>query len=218
MLNILKNNQLIIGIIIGVIITSLNFNILGSLFEMIQIIGYFLAVLYLINFTLIEILINNNKETSSLQILEINYNKNMRNIKITMVNNNLLEGEELFKGIYTTLIENKDFLNFGYQKIIILSVVLLSESEHNLHSNILINNDTPFEEYYSTICHELDKYNKLQYGYHNEVISRYVVLAWNVDNAKNLKIKQTYTANKLKKFPSNNLGQIRKYSSLKNKT
>ena len=54
----------------------------------------------------------------------------MRNISITMVNNNLLEGEDLFKGIYNTLISNKKFLNFGYQKTIILSVVLISESEH----------------------------------------------------------------------------------------
>jgi len=135
----------------------------------------------------------------------------MRCLKITMVNNNLLEGEELFKGIYTTLMNNKEFLNFGYQKIIILSVVLISETEHNLHSNILINNNTTFKEYHSTISHELANYNNLQYGYHNEAISRYVVLAWNVENAKNLLIKQTYTTNKLTKTP---LGLTRSYSTL----
>jgi len=149
-----------------------------------------------------------------LQILEIKTNKNMRCLNITMVNNNLLEGEELFKGIYTTLMSNKDFLNFGYQKIIILSVVLLSESEHNLHSNILINNDTTFGEYYSTISHELSKYNNLQYGYHNEAISRYVILAWNVENAKNLLIKQTYTTTKLTKTP---LTLSRSYSTINTK-
>jgi hypothetical protein len=120
-----------------------------------------------------------------------------------MVNNNNLEGENLFKGIYTTLMNNKTFLNFGFQKIIILTVVLFSDSEHNLHSNILISNDTTFGEYYSTISHELDKYNNLQYGYHNETISRYVMLAWNVDNKNNLNIKQTYTTNKLNKTNRN---------------
>ena len=100
---------------------------------------------------------------------------------------------------------SKEFLNFGNQKIIILSVVLISESEHNLHSNVLINNDTTFEEYYSTISHELSKYNNLQYGYHNESISRYTMLAWNVDNHKNLLIKQTYTTNRL---------TVRSYSTL----
>lgn len=137
----------------------------------------------------------------------------MRCLKITMINNNLLEGEDLFKGIYKTLMNNKEFLKFGNQKIIILSVVLLTESEHNLHSNILINNDTTFEEYHSTISHELANYNNLQYGYHNEAISRYVVLAWNVDNAKNLLIKQTYTKNKLTKTTSA-YGTASSYSTL----
>jgi hypothetical protein len=127
-----------------------------------------------------------------------------------MVNNSLLEGEDLFKGIYKTLMNNKDFLNFGFQKIIILSVVLLSDTEHNLHSNILITNDTTFEEYHSTISHELAKYNNLQYGYHNETISRYVILAWNVDNEQNLLIKQTYTTKKLNKIPT----PVRSYSTL----
>jgi len=148
--------------------------------------------------------------------LNITGYKNMRCLKITMVNKNLLEGEDLFKGIYKTLMINKDFLNFGYQKIIILSVVIISESEHNLHSNILINNDTPFEEYYSTISHELAKYNNLQYGYHNETISRYVILAWNVDNAKNLLIKQTYTTNKLNKINKSPCS-VRSYSTLTNR-
>ena len=119
-----------------------------------------------------------------------------------MVNNNLLEGEELFKGIYNTLKENEEFNNFGFQKVIILSVVLISETEHNLHSNVLINNDTTFEEYHSTISHELENYNNLQYGYQNESISRYVMLTWNMDNEKNLVIKQTYSTTKLKTLKS----------------
>jgi hypothetical protein len=55
---------------------------------------------------LIEILIYNNQQPSTLDILEINHNRNMRCLKITMVNNNLLEGDDLFKGIYKTLMEN----------------------------------------------------------------------------------------------------------------
>ena len=57
------------------------------------------------------------------------------------------------------------------------------------------------------------KYNNLQYGYHNETISRYVVLAWNVDNEKNLLIKQTYSTKKLTKNPIS-LPQVRSYSTL----
>jgi len=194
------NYKILIGILIGITISYftsqgfLNKAVILSLPGIELILT--LTLLNFLSFMLIELLIFNHKE-NSLQILEVKTDNNMRCVKITMVNNNLLEGEELFKGIYTTLMNNKDFLNFGFQKIIILSVVLLSDNEHNLHSNILINNDTTFNEYYSTISHELDKYNNLQYGYHNESISRYIMLAWNVDNKKNLKIKQTYTTNKL---------------------
>lgn len=69
-----------------------------------------------------------------------------------------------------------------------------TEKEHNLHSNILINNDTTFEEYYDEVQPELSKYNNLQYGYHNESITTFVIKVWNVDHKKNLKIKQSYSA------------------------
>jgi hypothetical protein len=218
------NYKVLIGILIGILISYLT-TIIGDYNPLISLLDispflYILALLYFLSFSIIELLIFNNKEESSLQILEVKTDNNMRCLKVTMVNNSLLEGEELFKGIYTTLMNNKDFLNFGFQKIIILSVVLVSDSEHNLHSNILINNDTTFNEYHSTISHELDKYNNLQYGYHNESISRYVMLAWNVDNKKNLLIKQTYTTNKLTKSPSvgsNSGSRVRNYSTLNTK-
>jgi hypothetical protein len=218
MKHLIKNNQLLIGILIGIIFTIFNKNLI-NLLEIVQVVGYLLAVLYFFNFTLIEVLIFNNTEPSTLQILEINHDKNMRCLKVTMVNKKLLEGEDLFKGIYTTLMNNKEFLTFGFQKIIILSVVLLSESEHNIHSNILIDNDTPFIDYYNEISKDLSKYNNLQYGYHNETISRYVMLAWNVDNEKNLLIKQTYTTNKLNKLNklNNTPLSVRSYSTLTNR-
>jgi hypothetical protein len=175
-MNLIKYIYLLIGVIVGLLFSQLE---VIYLLDFSQVLLYFLAVLYFFNFTIIEVLIFNNKPISTLQILEVKTNKNMRCLNITMVNNNLLEGEELFKGIYTTLMNNKEFLNFGNQKIIILSVVLISESEHNLHSNVLINNDTTFEQYYSTISHELSKYNNLQYGYNNE--SRYMILAWDIE-------------------------------------
>jgi hypothetical protein len=132
-----SNYKLLIGILIGFIISTLpNFMFklsIGSLLEL-QLAGYIIALLYFISFTLIEVLIFNNKEILTLQILEVKRNKNMRNISIIMVNNNLLEGKDLFKGIYNTLLTNKEFLNLGFQKIIILSVVLISESEHNLNN------------------------------------------------------------------------------------
>jgi hypothetical protein len=219
----LQMNQILIGVLMGILISyvtsqSYNHHVTSFLLDILPLI-YFLTLLYFTSFLLIELLIYKNKTVlNTLNILEINHNRNMRCLKITMSNNNLLEGEELFKGIYTTLMKNKDFLKFGFQKIIILSVVLMSESEHNLHSNILIDNDTTFNEYYSTISHELVKYENIQYGYHNEAISNYIMLAWNVDNDKNIKIKQTYSVNKLKsKSNHNNPNFIRSYSTLNNR-
>jgi hypothetical protein len=142
----------------------------------------------------------------------------MRYLKFVMVNNQNLEGEQLFRGIYSTLMLNKEFINFGFQKIIILSVILANNQEHNLHCNILINNDTTFEQYYDLISQDLNKYNNLQYGYHDEEIVTFVMLSWNVDNEKNINIKQTYNAvnglkPKFNKLNVNNPHSIRTFTT-----
>lgn len=190
---LIKNYKLIIGVIIGLVISKIEgFHQMIYLLNISQYFLYFLALLYFLSFNLIELLIYfNNKEVSQLQILEVNHNKNMRCLKITMVNNSLLEGEDLFKGIYKTLMNNKDFLNFGFQKIIILSCVLEDFKEFNLHSNTLIDNDTTFTDYYQEISNDLQNYNNLEYGYHNLNIVRFVIKAWNCDNLNNLNIKIT---------------------------
>ena len=136
-----------------------------------------------------------------MKLVEVNQDSNMRCLKFSLINNNLLEGEDLFKAIYETLINNKDFIEFGFKKIIILSCTLESGKEYNLHCNTLLTNDTSFEDYYSCVSEDLNNYNNLQYGYHNESILKYNVLCWNVDNLQNLKIKQTYNALELKTVP-----------------
>jgi len=204
--------------------------ILSILFGLLfSVISYELRVLTILNLVLIfismsiiEMFIYNEKDTSTLQILEINQDKNMRCLKISMVNDNLLDGEDLFRGIYETIMNNSEFLTFGFQKIIILSVILASNKEHNLHSNILIDNETTFDDYYLNVYNELDKYNTLQYGYHNEEIIRYVIKTWNVDNKKNLKIKESYNAVEDREVPlksrqlyykSKHFNQKRSYST-----
>jgi hypothetical protein len=126
------------------------------------------------------------------QILEIKFNRNMRCLTITMNNPKTLEGKELFEEIFKALKLNEEFNKFGNSKIIILSAILESNQEHNLHSNILIDNDTTFENYYNEISNELDKYNNLEYGYGNESILRFVVKVWNCDHKGNLNIKMTH--------------------------
>jgi len=88
----------------------------------------------------------------------------------------------------------KNLKSLEVKKIIILSAVLEGNKEHNLHSNILLENDSSFEDYYEEISTELDNYNNLEYGYNNENIIRFVVKVWNCDNKNNLKIKMTHDA------------------------
>jgi hypothetical protein len=70
---------------------------------------YFIALLYFLSFTLIELLIYHNKELSTLNLLEVKPNNNMRCLTLTMENETLLSGEELFKEIYNTIISNEEF-------------------------------------------------------------------------------------------------------------
>jgi len=118
----------------------------------------------------------------------------MRSLNITMSNPYLLEGQWLFKAIYNTLITNDEFLEFGFQKIIILSCTLDDNKTYNLHSNILISNDTTFEEYYLSVEKYLTHYYNLEYGYNFENITTFTVKVWNADDLRNLKIKQTVKA------------------------
>lgn len=203
--NILKNNQLLIGLILGFIINYLIllFNLI-LLFEFAQIVGYQLALLYFLNFTLIELIIYHNMEPSILQILEVN--KTNRSLSITMTNDNLLTGEELFKGIYNTIMKNEEFTNFGFQKIIILSCTLEDFKELNLHSNVLIDNNTTFIEYYNSIINDLSGYNNLEYGYQNLNIVRFTIKAWNCDNLNNLNIKIT----------NNSISMVKKITNINN--
>lgn len=199
------NQQFLIGLIIG-----------SALILIPEEYRYLLGLIIcpiILMLAFIDLIIMLYKKSDNLQVLEINQDKNMRCMKIFMVNNNLLEDQNLFRGIYNTIMYLEEFKNFSYDKIIILSVILATDKEHNLHSNILINNDTTFEKYYEEVQPELSVYNNLQYGYHNESISKFVIKVWDVDHSKNLKIKQTYSAvNKSTNFSVKGM-QIRSFNT-----
>lgn len=184
------NNHIYVytGIVIGIMFTMLTYDFRNLIAINLTFI--------ITSILLTEALSNIETSLKMMQLLEVNQDTNMRCLKFSMINNNLLEGEDLFKAIYLTLMSNSDFIEFGYKKIIILSATLESGKEYNLHCNILITNETSFEDYYYYVSEDLANYNNLQYGYHKtvETVLRYNVLCWNVDNLQNLKIKQTYNA------------------------
>jgi hypothetical protein len=51
------------------------------------------------------------------------------------------------KAIYNTLITDKRYLEFGNKKVIITAAIV-DENEYAYHANVVLNNDTPFIEYY----------------------------------------------------------------------
>jgi len=123
-------------------------------------------------------------------------NEKQINFKITKTRACKLEGKELLECIFNSVTSSEMFKSFGNKKIMILSAVLETKKEHNLHSNILVENDTTFEEYYNEISFDLDNYYNLEYGYNNEAIIRYIVKIWNCDHKDNSKIKMTHDATK----------------------
>ena len=189
------NNPLyvLIGILIGMLLTMLTI-------DLTILMGINLTFI-IISILLTDALSDLDTSLKMMKLIEVNQDVNMRCLKFSMSNDTLLEGEDLFKAIYETLMSNSDFIKFGFKKIIILSCTLESGKEYNLHCNTLLTNDTSFEDYYSCVSEDLNNYNNLQYGYHNESVLRYNVLCWNVDNHQNLKIKQTYNALEVKTVP-----------------
>ena len=206
----MQNNNIIYifySFLIGITTTYLNYEV-----KVLLLTNLFFIIISLV---LIEININHKDKLSTLKILETYYDNNMRCLKFTMSNSNQLENENLFKGIYQTLMNNKEFIKLGYYKVIILSVTLSNNREYNLHSNTLITNLTTFEDYYKFVSNEIANYNNLQYGYHNEEVLLYNVLCWNVDDKNNSKIKQTHNTLIPKTSNSKRIGfqNIRSFST-----
>jgi hypothetical protein len=188
---IYNDYKYILGLLSGLSVGFL-FSILNLDIKILITLNTFLILLSLsLSIALSDVKLNN---PIVMKLLNINQNKNLRYLKFSMVNSENLDGEDLFRAIYKTLFENNEFLEFGFNKIIILSVTLESEQENNLHSNVLVNNDTIFEQYYESISKDLTKYQTLKYGYNDEDIIRFNMLVWNVDHLKNTKIKQTINA------------------------
>ena len=65
-------------------------------------------------------------------------------------NINLITYKDVLQAIFNTLKTNDKFLAFGNNKIIYVTGVYEAQ-EFALHSNVYINNDTTFNEYYDSI-------------------------------------------------------------------
>ena len=146
-----------------------------SLFKLITIIASFIRK----NITNLEnysIRVTNQLNKNLIDIYDISIDSDLRSKTFHMSNNSLLEGEEMFKALYNTLFTNKEFISFGGRKIIILFATNPNGTQFTIHHNILVDNYTTFDTYYSIIK------PKIQYFY-----DLFGCLVLNKSNKKNMK-------------------------------
>lgn len=92
---------------------------------------------------------------------------------------------------------NQRFLNFGKHKVIIITAIINGE-QFSFHHNILITNNTTFEEYYNLVKDIIvSNYDE---GYPVDVIPLFRVMVWNMDHIRNNKIKLTSKAKSASSF------------------
>ncbi len=123
----------------------------------------------------------------SLQVLKVEYSKNLRCLKFNLHNEYLLEGKELAEAIFNCLMNNKRFIKFCHTKVILVNGVNVEMNlKFNFHHNILINNDTTFEEYYNKVSNIINHhYENGEHGYLSTVVNQLTVLVWDMDNYRN---------------------------------
>src|SRR4030095_15044721 len=91
---------------------------------------------------------------------------------------------------------NKEFLNCGYKKIIIVNA-LMGNYTFNYHHNIFISNDTPFHIYYNKVKGIINTH--YEDGYRVDKVPKFKISVWNMDNLanKNIKITKPLVKNKI---------------------
>jgi len=114
-----------------------------------------------------------------------------RNINFILSNHKLLENKDLFFQIYMFLMTNKDFLDFGEYKIIIVNG-RVKNTTFNLHHNVLIKNDTSFKGYWNKIEEGLESITEK--GYTILGVPIIEINVWNMDLYANKRIKITKNA------------------------
>ena len=144
--------------------------------------------------------INSNlNKNKTLQLLSLTFNQSGRFLIFHFINNELRDYEDVLRLIFNSLRSNEDFTKFGNNKVIIVSCIVNGQ-EYSFHHNVLINNDTTFEEYYNEVVKYIDNHYDTDNFYGIEVIPEFKVKVWNMDNYLNKDIKLTKKANNIEIF------------------
>jgi len=128
----------------------------------------FLLIYNLINKIELKLTKNNN-----LNIISLNYNENGRYYQYILSNKDLLNHQDVLKSIYNTLMSDDKFINFGKYKVIIVSGIS-NDEEFNFHHNVLITNNSSFEQYYDKVKYIISTH--FEYGYPIDTIPYFKIL------------------------------------------
>ena len=112
----------------------------------------------------------NNK---NLTINAIIRNDKERCIQYELINDHLLSHKDVLKSIYNTLMNEESFINFGKYKVIIVSAII-DDQEFNFHHNILLTNNTTFEQYYEKMKDIINTH--FSDGYQIDVVQNFKIL------------------------------------------
>ena len=97
-------------------------------------------------------MLNKNNE---LKLVSLTYNDNGRFLIYHFHNTNLKNNKDVLLALYTSLMNDDKFKNFGFNKIIITSGVI-NNREYSYHHNVLLTNNTTFEQYYNQVISFID--------------------------------------------------------------
>jgi DNA polymerase type B, organellar and viral len=134
-------------------------------------------------------------------------NENERSIEYLLTNNNLLTHKDVLRAIYNTLMGEETFRNFAKYKVIIVSAYADGQ-EFNFHHNILLTNNTTFEQYYDKVKDIINTH--FNDGYQVDVIEEFKIIVWNMDSLANKHIK--ITSSTVKKYKPGSRSKISKTS------
>jgi hypothetical protein len=157
-------------------------------------------------------IINYLNRKDELKLISLSYNDSARFLLFEFSNNNLKNYKLLLESIYTSLMNNERFTNFGFNKVIITSSVVYNR-EYSFHHNVLINNNTTFEEYYEQVSEYIDTHYDAENSYGIDVIPVFRIKVWNMDKFTNRNIKLLKKANNTQYTPSTIKNGKRSYST-----
>ena len=129
--------------------------------------------------------------SEDISITESNYDEEERFLEFLAINRELLDHEDALREIFNQLYAMERFIKFGFHKIIMV-LVNIDGKIYSFHHNVVINNNTTFEQYYEKVRDHIR--SKFDDGYEINTADKFIVKIWNIVDLRNSNIKQTKTA------------------------